>query len=178
MKNIVDRIGLPALLEQTAEECTELAHACLKEARRLRGENPTPKTTPECWLAISGPQSSYAGANGWTTINQEETGREEKEMTRKRFKKPLMSERFDRNEANFWADYYNMMGTSYAEAYEDMKPYLRSRLISWNGNRAFKDFRSMVLDCTSTIFLSLADEMERMREVFRELGNALREVNT
>ena len=53
MKNIVDRIGLPALLEQTAEECTELAHACLKEARRLRGENPTPKTTPECWLAIS-----------------------------------------------------------------------------------------------------------------------------
>ena len=53
MKNIVDRIGLPALLEQTAEECAELAHACLKEARRLRGENPTPKTMPECWLAIS-----------------------------------------------------------------------------------------------------------------------------
>lgn len=37
MKTIVDRIGKPALLEQTAEECTELAHACLKEARRLRG---------------------------------------------------------------------------------------------------------------------------------------------
>lgn len=54
MKNIVDRIGLPALLEQTAEECAKLAHACLKEARRLRRENPTPKTTPECWLAISG----------------------------------------------------------------------------------------------------------------------------
>ena len=53
MKPVVDRIGLPALLEQTAEECAELAHACLKEARRLRGENPTPKTTPECWLAIS-----------------------------------------------------------------------------------------------------------------------------
>ena len=53
MKNIVDRIGRPALLEQTAEECAELAHACLKEARRLRGENPTPKSTPECWLAIS-----------------------------------------------------------------------------------------------------------------------------
>ena len=98
------------------------------------GENPTPKTTPECWLAISEEltdlqlcmemlegagygadpvaaadqraASSYAGANGWTTINQEETGREEKEMTRKRFKKLLMSEHFDRNEANFWADYY------------------------------------------------------------------------
>ena len=35
MKSVVDRIGLPALLEQTAEECAELAHACLKEARRL-----------------------------------------------------------------------------------------------------------------------------------------------
>ena len=53
MKTIVERIGKPALLEQTAEECTEFAHACLKEARRLRGENPTPKTTPECWLAIN-----------------------------------------------------------------------------------------------------------------------------
>ena len=52
MKNIVDRIGLPALLEQTAEECTELAHACLKEARRLRGENPTPCTEEECKVAI------------------------------------------------------------------------------------------------------------------------------
>lgn len=99
-------------------------------------------------------------------------------MTRKRFVKLLMSERFDRNEANFWADYYNMMGTSYAEAYENMKPYRCSHLISWNGNRTFKDFRRMVLDCTSTIFISLADAMERMREVFREVGNALREVNT
>lgn len=52
MKTIVDRIGLPATLEQTAEECAELAHACLKEARRLRGENPTPKTEIECWMAI------------------------------------------------------------------------------------------------------------------------------
>lgn len=52
MKNIVDRIGLPALLEQTAEECAELAHACLKEARRLRGENPTPCTAEECYSKI------------------------------------------------------------------------------------------------------------------------------
>ena len=36
MKTIIERIGKPALLEQTAEECAELAHACLKEARRLR----------------------------------------------------------------------------------------------------------------------------------------------
>lgn len=39
---ISDKIGLPALLEQLAEECAELAHAALKEARILRGENPTP----------------------------------------------------------------------------------------------------------------------------------------
>ena len=76
MKTIVDRIGLPALLEQTAEECTELSealadeivriltlldankacarltHACQKEARRLRGENPTPCTAEECYSKI------------------------------------------------------------------------------------------------------------------------------
>ena len=52
MKNIVYRIGLPALLEQTAEECAELSHACLKEARRLRGENPTPCTAEECYSKI------------------------------------------------------------------------------------------------------------------------------
>ena len=52
MKTIGDRIGKPALLEQTAEECTELAHACLKEARRLRGENPTPCTAEECYSKI------------------------------------------------------------------------------------------------------------------------------
>lgn len=37
-----DRIGLPALLECTAEECLEFAHACLKYARKLRNDNPTP----------------------------------------------------------------------------------------------------------------------------------------
>lgn len=55
-------IGYPATLEQTAEECVELsdaiaallrlAHGCLKEARRLRGENPTPATEEECRAAI------------------------------------------------------------------------------------------------------------------------------
>lgn len=37
--NLCDVIGEPAMLEQTAEECTELAQACLKYARYLRGEN-------------------------------------------------------------------------------------------------------------------------------------------
>ena len=39
-------IGRPALLEQTAEECTELAQICLKMARKLRGENFTPVAMP------------------------------------------------------------------------------------------------------------------------------------
>ena len=44
MKNqqIVDKIGLAAMYEQLAEEATELAHAALKYARIIRGENPTP----------------------------------------------------------------------------------------------------------------------------------------
>lgn len=44
MKGIKDQIGEPAMLEQLAEECTELAKAALKKARILRGENPTPIT--------------------------------------------------------------------------------------------------------------------------------------
>lgn len=60
--DITSEIGTPAVLEQTAEECVELAeaitsllrlaHACQKEARRLRGENPTPATEAECRAAI------------------------------------------------------------------------------------------------------------------------------
>ncbi|MCM1232752.1 MAG: hypothetical protein NC489_21710 [Ruminococcus flavefaciens] len=41
---ILAAIGVPAVLEQTAEECAELAQAALKMARALRGENPTPVT--------------------------------------------------------------------------------------------------------------------------------------
>lgn len=42
--NISEKIGMPAVLEQCAEECTELAQACLKIARKMRQENPTPAT--------------------------------------------------------------------------------------------------------------------------------------
>lgn len=45
--NIYNKIGEPALLEQTAEECAELAQAALKLARCLRGENPTPRAEEE-----------------------------------------------------------------------------------------------------------------------------------
>lgn len=45
---ISEHIGVEALLEQTAEECTEMAHACLKMARKLRDENPTPMSLESC----------------------------------------------------------------------------------------------------------------------------------
>ena len=47
MKPIGDIIGISALLEQTAEECNELAKACLKLSRKFRNENPTPLTFDE-----------------------------------------------------------------------------------------------------------------------------------
>lgn len=40
--NVLNTIGEPAVLEQLAEECAELAQAALKLARIERGENPTP----------------------------------------------------------------------------------------------------------------------------------------
>lgn len=36
---LIEKIGKSAMLEQTAEECAELAHACLKLARYYRNEN-------------------------------------------------------------------------------------------------------------------------------------------
>lgn len=44
---VSDIIGYPALLEQTAEECVELGHACLKLSRKMRNENYTPRTEEE-----------------------------------------------------------------------------------------------------------------------------------
>ena len=39
---MIEKIRAAAMLEQLAEEATELAHAALKLARIERGENPTP----------------------------------------------------------------------------------------------------------------------------------------
>jgi hypothetical protein len=44
---IIDEIGKAAMLEQLAEECTELAKAALKMARIIRNENSTPVTEEE-----------------------------------------------------------------------------------------------------------------------------------
>ena len=38
-KRLIDVIGVPAMLEQTAEEAAELVFACLKLARFMRDEN-------------------------------------------------------------------------------------------------------------------------------------------
>ena len=46
-------IGTPAMLEQTAEECVEMAHACLKLARHMRGENKVHKTIEEMYSNLS-----------------------------------------------------------------------------------------------------------------------------
>ena len=46
---ITKSIGLPAVLEQVAEEADELSHAALKLARALRGENPTPVSVEEAY---------------------------------------------------------------------------------------------------------------------------------
>lgn len=52
MKTILDIIGAPAALEQCAEECSELAQACLKLGRKLRGENPTPKDESALYASL------------------------------------------------------------------------------------------------------------------------------
>lgn len=48
---LIEAIGTPAMLEQTAEEATELAFACLKLARHLRGENKVHGRTEEEMVA-------------------------------------------------------------------------------------------------------------------------------
>ena len=47
MVNMSKRVGLPATLEQLAEECAELSHASLKLSRIMRNESPTPVTEEE-----------------------------------------------------------------------------------------------------------------------------------
>ena len=44
---MIEQIGLPAMLEQMAEETAELTQALLKYSRKLRNENPTPKHMTE-----------------------------------------------------------------------------------------------------------------------------------
>lgn len=50
---LIEKIGKAAMLEQAAEECAELAQACLKAARYLRGENPTTKPADEIYKNLT-----------------------------------------------------------------------------------------------------------------------------
>ena len=97
---IRDYIGTPALLEQFAEECTELAQASLKYARKLRGDNPTPKNFGEIldsfqneiadvFVCIDELESAYLIDHGYVNDKKEEKIRrwyervKEKEYERK-----------------------------------------------------------------------------------------------
>lgn len=46
-KDICDYLDEVDILEQCAEEAAELAQACLKLSRKIRGNNPTPKKKQE-----------------------------------------------------------------------------------------------------------------------------------
>lgn len=49
---IKDGLSEASLYEQLAEECCELAHACLKKSRVLRGKNPTPVTVEQASQSV------------------------------------------------------------------------------------------------------------------------------
>lgn len=51
-EKIFAKLGRAAVLEQLAEEASEVAQAALKMARIIRGENPTPKTACEAAEAL------------------------------------------------------------------------------------------------------------------------------
>lgn len=53
MKEYANIIGMPATFEHLAAECAELAVASLDLARKIRNENPTPKTQMECLSAVT-----------------------------------------------------------------------------------------------------------------------------
>lgn len=49
---LTEVIGKTAMLEQTAEECIELAHACLKLSRHNRGENKVYKSVEDMYANL------------------------------------------------------------------------------------------------------------------------------
>ena len=52
IRYIQDNLSEQDLLAQLAEECTELAKACLKRIRALNGTNPTPVSLAETRMSI------------------------------------------------------------------------------------------------------------------------------
>jgi NTP pyrophosphatase (non-canonical NTP hydrolase) len=72
MSNIEKLIGKPSLLEQLAEEATELAKAALKQARILRGENPTPVTEEEARASVIEEYTDVVHCAKMLDINEDE----------------------------------------------------------------------------------------------------------
>lgn len=58
MGHMLDQIEEPAMYEQLAKECTELAKAALEMARIIRNKNPTPVTS-------TGTRDVFLSAMGW-----------------------------------------------------------------------------------------------------------------
>ena len=56
---MIEKIGLPAMLEQAAEEASELAKAALKYARVLFNENPTPVTKDKAFNDLTEEYSDF-----------------------------------------------------------------------------------------------------------------------
>ena len=56
---IIEEIGEAAMLEQLAEECTELAKAALKMARIIRKENPSPISGRNTRMLCSVPENFH-----------------------------------------------------------------------------------------------------------------------
>lgn len=53
LNTILENIGVPAALEGCAEECSELSQACLKLARKIRNENPTPTDLDSLMMSLN-----------------------------------------------------------------------------------------------------------------------------
>ena len=56
---MIEKIGLPAMLEQAAEEASELAKAALKYVRVLFNENPTPVTKDKAFNDLTEEYSDF-----------------------------------------------------------------------------------------------------------------------
>ena len=70
--DVLEMIGTAALLEQLAEESAELAQAALKMARKIRNENPTPKSRADC---VANLQEEIADVELCISILPAEVGR-------------------------------------------------------------------------------------------------------
>lgn len=73
---IIEEIGEAAMLEQLAEECTELAKAALKMARIIRKENPTPVTEKDAIANIREEYTDVVQCAGELslTVDEEQIG--------------------------------------------------------------------------------------------------------